>query len=222
MNNGAPKYKRIILKVTGEVFAGPLNFGIDGNTVKAFAQEIKEVKELGCELALVIGGGNIFRGAIASEIGMDRASADTMGMLATVINSLALQDALEKLGVSTRVLSAIEMRQVAEPYIRRRATRHLEKGRVVIFAAGTGNPFFTTDTAASLRAMEIGAQVIFKATRVDGVYSADPEKVPDAVRFDELTYIDVLNRQLAVMDSTAISLCMDNDLPILVFNLMQP
>src|SRR5882724_3949751 len=222
MNNGAPKYKRIILKVTGEIFAGVHNFGIDGNTVKAFAQEIKEVKELGCELALVVGGGNIFRGAIASEIGMDRASADTMGMLATVINSLALQDALEKLGVSTRVLSAIEMRQVAEPYIRRRATRHLEKGRVVIFAGGTGNPYFTTDTTASLRAMEIGAEVIFKATRVDGIFDADPIKNPSAVRFDELTYIDVLNRQLQVMDATAISLCMDNGLPILVFNMMQP
>src|SRR5881397_3610229 len=222
MDNGTPKYKRIILKVTGEVFAGPQQFGIDGKTVKAFAQEIKEVKELGCELALVIGGGNIFRGALASEMGMDRASADTMGMLATVINSLALQDALEKLGVSTRVLSAIEMRQVAEPYIRRRATRHLEKGRVVIFAAGTGNPFFTTDTAASLRAMEIGAQVIFKATRVDGVYDADPMKHPGAVRFEKLSYIDVLNRQLQVMDATAISLCMDNGLPILVFNMMRP
>src|SRR6516225_1654269 len=221
MDNGAPKYKRIILKVTGEVFAGRLNFGIDGNTVKAFAQEIKEVKELGCEIALVIGGGNIFRGAIASEIGMDRASADTMGMLATVINSLALQDALEKLGVSTRVLSAIEMRQVAEPYIRRRATRHLEKGRVVIFAGGTGNPYFSTDTAAALRAMEIGAEVIFKGTRVDGVYDADPEKHPEATRFDELTYIDVLNRNLQVMDSTAISLCMDNGLPILVFNMLE-
>src|SRR5881398_2106459 len=222
MDNGTPKYKRIILKVTGEVFAGPQQFGIDGKTVKAFAQEIKEVKELGCELALVIGGGNIFRGALASEMGMDRASADTMGMLATVINSLALQDALEKLGVSTRVLSALEMRQVAEPYIRRRATRHLEKGRVVIFAGGTGNPYFTTDTAASLRAMEIGAEVIFKATRVDGVYDADPMKHPGARRFDQLSYIDVLNRQLQVMDATAISLCMDNGLPILVFNMMQP
>jgi uridylate kinase len=189
--------------------------------VKAFAQEIKEVKELGCELALVIGGGNIFRGAIASEIGMDRASADTMGMLATVINSLALQDALEKLGVSTRVLSAIEMRQVAEPYIRRRATRHLEKGRIVIFAGGTGNPYFTTDTTASLRAMEVGAEVILKATKVDGVYDADPFKTADARKFDELSYIEVLNRELKVMDSTAISLCMDNNLPIIVFNLME-
>ena len=197
------------------------NFGIDGNTVKAFAQEIKEVKELGCELALVVGGGNIFRGAIASEIGMDRASADTMGMLATVINSLALQDALEKLGVSTRVLSAIEMRQVAEPYIRRRATRHLEKGRVVIFAGGTGNPYFTTDTTASLRAMEVGAEVILKATKVDGVYDADPLKHEGANKFEELSYIEVLNRELKVMDSTAISLCMDNNLPIIVFNLME-
>jgi uridylate kinase len=220
-SNGALKYKRIILKVTGEVFAGAQNFGIDGNTVKAFAQEIKEVKEMGCELAMVVGGGNIFRGAIASEIGMDRASADTMGMLATVINSLALQDALEKFGVSTRVLSAIEMRQVAEPYIRRRATRHLEKGRVVIFAGGTGNPYFTTDTTASLRAMEVGAEVILKATKVDGVYDADPVMHHDAKKFAALSYIEVLNRELKVMDSTAISLCMDNNLPIIVFNLME-
>ena len=221
MNNGGPKYKRIILKVTGEVFAGTGNFGIDGQAIKAFAQEIKEVKELGCELALVIGGGNIFRGAVASEIGMERASADTMGMLATVINSLALQDALEKTGVSTRVLSAIEMRQVAEPYIRRRATRHLEKGRVVIFAGGTGNPYFTTDTTASLRAMEIGAEVILKATKVDGVYDADPFKYEGATKFTELTYIEVLNRQLKVMDLTAISLCMEKELPIIVFNIME-
>ena len=220
MSDTSLKYKRIILKVTGEIFSGEQNFGIDGKTVKAFAQEIKDVKDMGCELALVIGGGNIFRGAIASEIGMDRASADTMGMLATVINSLALQDALEKCGVSTRVLSAIEMRQVAEPYIRRRATRHLEKGRVVIFAGGTGNPYFTTDTTASLRAMEVGAEVILKATKVDGVYDADPVKFPSATKFDELTYIEVLNRELKVMDSTAISLCMDNNLPIIVFNLM--
>jgi uridylate kinase len=176
---------------------------------------------VGCELALVIGGGNIFRGIAGSTLGIDRATGDYMGMLATVINALALQDALEKLDVPTRVLSAIEMQQVAEPYIRRRATRHLEKGRVVIFAAGTGNPFFTTDTAASLRAMEIGAEVIFKATRVDGVYDADPEKHPEATRFEELTYIDVLNRNLQVMDSTAISLCMDNGLPILVFNMLE-
>jgi uridylate kinase len=215
------KYKRIILKVTGEVFAGSQKFGIEGNTVKAFAQEIKEVKEMGCEMALVIGGGNIFRGAVAAEIGMDRASADTMGMLATVINSLALQDALEKIGVSTRVLSAIEMRQVAEPYIRRRATRHLEKGRVVIFAGGTGNPYFTTDTTASLRAMEIGAEVILKATKVEGVYDADPFEHQGATKFEELTYIEVLNKELKVMDSTAISLCMDNQLPIVVFNIME-
>ena len=221
MNHGALKYKRILLKVTGEVFAGPQNFGIDGKTVKAFAQEIKEVKEMGCDLAMVVGGGNIFRGAVASEIGMDRASADTMGMLATVINSLALQDALEHLGVSTRVLSAIEMRQVAEPYIRRRATRHLEKGRVVIFAGGTGNPYFTTDTTASLRAMEVGAEVILKATKVEGVFDADPFQHAGATKFEELTYIEVLNRELKVMDSTAISLCMDNHLPIIVFNLME-
>ncbi len=201
------------------MFAGPLNFGIDAKTVKAFAEEIKEVKEMGCDLAMVVGGGNIFRGAMASEIGMDRASADTMGMLATVINSLALQDALEKLGVSTRVLSAIEMRQVAEPYIRRRATRHLEKGRIVIFAGGTGNPYFTTDTTASLRAMEIGAEVILKATKVDGVYDADPINESGAAKFAEFSYIELLNRGLKVMDSTAISLCMDNDLPIIVFNL---
>ncbi|MPZ75191.1 MAG: UMP kinase [Deltaproteobacteria bacterium] len=221
MNEVKLKYKRIILKVTGEIFAGSQKFGIDGKTVKAFAQEIKDVKEMGCEMALVIGGGNIFRGAVASEIGMDRASADTMGMLATVINSLALQDALEKLGVSTRVLSAIEMRQVAEPYIRRRATRHLEKGRVVIFAGGTGNPYFTTDTTASLRAMEVGAEVILKATKVEGVYDADPFKHEGATKFEELTYIEVLNRELKVMDSTAISLCMDHQLPIIVFNLME-
>ena len=189
-----------------------------------FATELRDVHAVGCELALVIGGGNIFRGLAANKggAGIDRATGDYMGMLATVINALAMQDALEKLGVPTRVQSAIGLHQVAEPYIRRRAVRHLEKGRVVIFAAGTGNPFFTTDTAASLRAMEIGAQVIFKATRVDGVYDADPEQYPDARRFDELTYIDVLNRQLQVMDATAISLCMDNNMPILVFNLMRP
>ncbi len=186
-----------------------------------FAAELRDVHGLGCELALVIGGGNIFRGLSAGTFGIERATADYMGMLATVINALALQNALEKVGVPTRVLSAIEMQQVAEPYIRRRATRHLEKGRVVIFAAGTGNPFFTTDTAASLRAMEIGAQIIFKATRVDGVYSADPEKDPAAVRFEELTYMEVLERQLEVMDATAISLCMGNGLPILVFNMLQ-
>ncbi|HEX9444770.1 MAG TPA: UMP kinase [Candidatus Binatia bacterium] len=215
------KYKRVILKVTGEALGGEEKYGIDSATVRAFAEEIKEVKALGCEMALVIGGGNILRGAQLSEGGMERAAADYMGMLATVINSLALQDALEKLGVSTRVMSAIEMRQVAEPYIRRRATRHLEKGRVVIFAGGTGNPYFTTDTTASLRAMEIGAEVILKATKVPGVYDDDPMKNQNAKMYGRLTYIEVLNKELKVMDSTAISLCMDNHLPIVVFNLME-
>jgi len=196
-------------------------YGINRATIVRMVREVQEVTRLGVEVAVVIGGGNIFRG-LAGSSHIDRATGDYMGMLATVINALALQDALEKADVPTRVLSAIEMQQVAEPYIRRRATRHLEKGRVVIFAAGTGNPFFTTDTAASLRAMEIGAQVIFKATRVDGVYDADPMKHPGAVRFEKLSYIDVLNRQLQVMDATAISLCMDNALPILVFNMMRP
>lgn len=221
MSSATLKYKRVILKVTGEVLAGARGFGIDGKMVQAFAGEIKDVKEMGCEMALVMGGGNIFRGAEAGEWAMERATADTMGMLATVINSLALQDALEKIGVSTRVMSAIEMRQVAEPYIRRRASRHLEKGRVVIFAGGTGNPYFTTDTTASLRAMEIGAEVILKATKVDGVYDADPLKHQGAKRYGELTYIEVLNKELKVMDSTAISLCMDNHLPIVVFNIME-
>ena len=198
-----------------------MGFGIDPDVLAEFASELREVHGLGCELALVIGGGNIFRGLQGAGKGIDRATGDYMGMLATVINALALQDALEKLDVPTRVLSAIEMRAVAEPYIRRRAVRHLEKGRVVIFAAGTGNPFFTTDTAASLRAMEIGAQAIFKATKVDGVYDADPVKVPTAKKIDELTYIEVLSRQLQVMDATAISLCMDNRLPIVVFNMLQ-
>ena len=220
---GARRYRRVLLKLSGEALAGASGYGIDPAVLADFAGELRDVHALGCELALVIGGGNIFRGFPASRrAGIDRATGDYMGMLATVINALALQDALEKLGVPTRVQSAIGLHQVAEPYIRRRAVRHLEKGRVVIFGAGTGNPFFTTDTAASLRAMEIGAEVIFKATRVDGVYDADPEKHPGARRFDELTYIDVLNRQLQVMDATAISLCMDNNMPILVFNLMQP
>jgi uridylate kinase len=215
------KYKRVILKVTGEVLAGAQRYGIDGNMLRSFAEEVKEVKEMGSEIALVIGGGNIFRGAELSEGGIERATADYMGMLATVINSLALQDALEKIGVPTRVMSAIDMRQVAEPYIRRRATRHLEKGRVVIFAGGTGNPYFTTDTTASLRAMEIGAEVILKATKVEGVYDADPLKHQSATKYGELTYIEVLNKELKVMDSTAISLCMDNGLPIVVFNIME-
>lgn len=215
------KYKRVILKVTGEILAGSQKSGIDGQMLGSFAEEIKEVKAIGCEMALVMGGGNIFRGVELSEGGIERATADYMGMLATVINSLALQDALEKIGVATRVMSAIEMRQVAEPYIRRRATRHLEKGRVVIFAGGTGNPYFTTDTTASLRAMEIGAEVILKATKVEGVYDADPFKHRDAKKYGRLTYIEVLSQQLKVMDSTAVSLCMDNRLPIVVFNIME-
>jgi uridylate kinase len=215
------RYRRVLLKISGEALAGGAGFGIDADAVGTFAREIQEVHELGCELALVVGGGNIFRGLAGSAFGVDRATGDYMGMLATVINSLALQNALEKLGVSTRVQSAIAIQEVAEPYIRRRATRHLEKGRVVIFGAGTGNPYFSTDTAAALRAMEIGAEVILKATKVDGVYSADPAKYPDAVRYRELAYIDVLNRELKVMDSTAISLCMDNALPVIVFNLLE-
>ena len=217
----AGTYHRVLLKISGEALAGAGGYGIDQQVLVGFAAQLRDVHAAGCELALVIGGGNIFRGTTGGALGIDRATGDYKGMLATVINALALQDALEKLSVPTRVLSAIEMQEIAEPYIRRRATRHLEKGRVVIFAAGTGNPFFTTDTAASLRAMEIGAEVIFKGTRVDGVYDADPEKHPEATRFDELTYIDVLNRNLQVMDSTAISLCMDNGLPILVFNMLE-
>jgi len=216
------RYRRVLLKISGEALAGNAGFGISADAVGTFAREIQEVHGLGCELALVIGGGNIFRGLAGSAFGVDRATGDYMGMLATVINSLALQNALEKLGVSTRVQSAIAIQEVAEPYIRRRATRHLEKGRVVIFGAGTGNPYFSTDTAAALRAMEIGAEVILKATKVDGVYSADPAKQADAVRYRELAYIDVLNRELKVMDSTAISLCMDNALPVIVFNLLEP
>lgn len=214
-----PRYQRILLKLSGEALAGKQGYGIDPDIIRGIATEIREVVDLGVQLAIVIGGGNIFRGVAASSMGMDRASADYMGMLATVMNSLALQDALEKAGVITRVQSAIEMQEIAEPYIRRRAVRHLEKGRVVIFGAGTGNPFFTTDTAASLRAIEIGAEIILKATKVDGVYDSDPAKNDDAVKFDELTYLDVLKRGLQVMDSTATSLCMDNELPILVFDL---
>lgn len=212
-------YKRVLLKLSGEALAGDQGYGIDPHTIKAIADEVKEVIACGVQLALVIGGGNIFRGLAASSKGMDRASADYMGMLATMINSLAMQDALEKAGVDTRVQSAIAMQEVAEPYIRRRAIRHLEKGRVVIFGAGTGNPYFTTDTAASLRAMEIGADVILKGTKVDGVYSADPKKDPEAQKFTSLSYIDVLKKGLQVMDATAISLCMDNSLPIVVFDL---
>lgn len=213
------KYRRILLKLSGEALAGDLGYGIDPDVISRLAAEIKEVVDLHVEVALVIGGGNIFRGVAASSKGMDRASADYLGMLATVMNSLAMQDALEKLGVVTRVQTALGMQAVAEPYIRRRAVRHLEKGRVVIFAAGTGNPYFTTDTAASLRAMEIGAEVILKATRVDGVYSADPRKDKNATRFSRLTYIEVLRLGLQVMDATATSLCMDYNLPIIIFDL---
>jgi uridylate kinase len=216
-----PAYRRIVLKLSGEALAGSQGFGIDPPVLDRIGEEVRDVTDLGVQVAIVIGGGNIFRGVAASAAGMDRATADYMGMLATVINALALQDALEKAGVQTRVLSAIEMRAVAEPYIRRRAIRHLEKGRVVIFAAGTGNPFFTTDTAGALRAVEIGADAIIKATKVDGVYSADPKRDPAAKRLDRLTYIEVLNRGLGVMDTTAISLCMDNKLPIVVFDLME-
>jgi len=213
-----PYYKRVLLKLSGEALGGEQGYGIDPNTITTIAREVKQVVELGVQLSLVIGGGNIFRGLAASSKGMDRASADYMGMLATMINSLALQDALEKVGVDTRVQSAIAMAEVAEPYIRRRAIRHLEKGRVVIFGAGTGNPYFTTDTAASLRAMEIGADVILKGTKVDGVYSADPKKDPSATKYVSLTYLEVLRKGLQVMDATAISLCMDNSLPIIVFD----
>jgi uridylate kinase len=218
----SPRFKRILLKLSGEALMGEGKYGISPKVLQQIAQEIHEVIELGVEVGVVIGGGNIFRGVSASTEGMDRASADYMGMLATVINALALQDSLEKLGVFTRVQSAIDMQQLAEPYIRRRAVRHLEKGRVVIFAAGTGNPYFTTDTAASLRAMEIHADVILKATKVDGIYSADPVKDPSATKYKTLTYLDVLKKNLKVMDSTAISLCMDNNLPIIVFDLGQP
>jgi uridylate kinase len=216
---GRPLYRRIVLKLSGEALAGDQGYGIDPPVLDRVGAEIREVIDLGVQVAIVIGGGNIFRGIAASAAGMDRATADYMGMLATIINALALQDALEKASLQTRVLSAIEMRAVAEPYIRRRAIRHLEKGRVVIFAAGTGNPFFTTDTAGALRAVEIGADVIVKATKVDGIYSADPKKDPTARRIERVSYIEVLNQGLGVMDTTAISLCMDNKLPIVVFDL---
>lgn len=217
-----PVYKRILLKLSGEALAGKQGTGISTATIKQIAQDVAEAYKAGVQIGLVIGGGNIYRGVAASAEGMDRASADYMGMLATCINSLALQDALEKAGVPTRVQTAIEMAEIAEPYIRRRAIRHLEKHRVVIFGAGTGNPFFTTDTAASLRAMEINAEVIMKATKVDGIYDKDPTKHSDAVKFDKISYIDVLNRGLQVMDSTAISMCMDNKLPIITFDLNEP
>lgn len=213
------RFKRVLLKLSGEALQGDQGYGISPSVLEDIANEIHEVYELGLELALVIGGGNIFRGLKASASGMDRASADYMGMLATVMNALAMQDALERAGVPTRVLSAIEMNAVAEPYIRRRAMRHMEKRRVVIFGAGTGNPFFTTDTAASLRSMEIGAQVLLKGTKVDGVYDCDPVTNPNAKKFEQLSYMDVLKRGLKVMDSTAVSLCMDNDMPLVVFDL---
>jgi uridylate kinase len=217
-----PIYDRVLLKLGGESLAAENGgFGIDQKALNRIAVEVAEAKDMGVEIAIVIGGGNILRGATASSLGMERVTADYMGMLATVINSLALQNALESNNVPTRVLTALEIRQVAEPYVRRRAIRHLEKGRVVIFAAGTGNPYFTTDTAASLRAIEIEAQVIFKATKVDGVYSADPMKDSTATKFTELTYIDLLNKGLKVMDSTSVSLCMDNKLPMVIFNVEQ-
>lgn len=215
----SPAYKRIVLKISGEALQGKLGYGVDPKVARSIAEEIKGVRGLGVEVACVIGAGNIFRGLQASRAGMDRATADYIGMLATIINSLVLQDALEKSGVPTRVQSALEIHQLAEPYIRRRAVRHLEKGRVVIFAAGTGNPYFTTDTAAALRAIEIGAEVILKATKVDGVYDRDPVKDKRARKFERLDYLEVLKRRLQVMDATAISLCMDNHLPIVVFNL---
>ena len=213
-----PVYRRVVLKLSGEALAGSVGYGIDPPVLERIAAEIRDVVDLGVEIAIVIGGGNIFRGIAASAAGMDRATADYMGMLATIINALALQDALEKADLQTRVLSAIEMRAVAEPYIRRRAIRHLEKGRVVIFAAGTGNPFFTTDTAGALRAIEIGADAIIKATKVDGIYSSDPKADASAERLPRATYIEVLSRRLRVMDTTAISLCMENALPIIVFD----
>jgi uridylate kinase len=220
-NGSSPVYRRILLKLSGEAFARSSSGAIDTETVYRIANEIKEVAQAGVQVACVVGGGNIWRGKSAAHANMDRSTADYMGMLATVINGLALQDALEDIGVVTRVQTAISMHQVAEPYIRRRAIRHLEKGRVVIFAAGTGNPYFTTDTTAALRALEIGAEAILKATQVDGVYNADPKKDPTAVRFEKLDYLEVLQRGLEVLDNTALTLCMDNRLPIVVFELMR-
>lgn len=217
-----PKYKRVVLKLSGEALAGEAGFGINPAVIQSVAEQVKEVSELDVEVAVVVGGGNIWRGKIGSEMGMDRATADYMGMLATVMNSMALQDSLEQQGIETRVQTSIEMRQIAEPYIRRRAIRHLEKGRVVIFAAGTGNPYFSTDTTAALRAAEIEAEVILMAkNNVDGVYSADPKLEKDAVKYVELSYLDVIKEGLAVMDSTASSLCMDNDIPLIVFSVTE-
>src|SRR5271155_3802279 len=219
---GAPVYERLVLKLSGESLSGPQESGIHAETIQGIAKEVKGVQELGVQVAIMVGGGNIFRGTRQKDLSIDRATGDYMGMLATVLNGLAMQDALEKCGCNTRLMSAIEMHQVAEPFIRRRAARHLEKLRVVIFAAGTGNPYFSTDTAAALRAMEIKAQVILKATRVDGIYDADPEKVKTAKMIERITYLDVLQKGLSVMDSTAISLCMDNKMPIVVFNMNVP
>jgi uridylate kinase len=218
----APKYKRVLLKLSGEALMGEQSFGIDPKMLQYVAREIKQIHDLGVEIAVVVGGGNIFRGVKASSFGMERTSADHMGMLATVLNSLALQDALEKRGMQTRVQTAISMHEVAEPYILRRALRHLEKGRIVIFAAGTGNPYFTTDTAAVLRAQEIHAQILLKATKVDGLYDADPVQDPNAQFIETISYMQVLEKQLRAMDMTAISLAMDNDLPLVIFNLKQP
>jgi uridylate kinase len=217
-----PKFRRVLIKLSGEGLMGTREYGLDATTVSRVAEEIRAVVEMGIQVCLVIGGGNIFRGLSGAAAGMERTSADYMGMLATVINSLAMQNALERIGLQTRVQSAIPMSTVCEPYIRRRASRHMEKGRVVIFAAGTGNPFFTTDTAAALRAVEMKCDLVVKATQVDGVYSADPRKVPDAVRYDSLTFMDVLANELEVMDATAIALCRENNLPIMVFNLHEP
>jgi uridylate kinase len=216
------QFKRVLIKLSGEALTDSIKYGVDPEVLQSISTQIKELHGLGAEITIVVGGGNFFRGMAASAKGMDRATADTIGMLATVMNSLALQDSLESLGVNTRVQTAITMQEVAEPYIRRRAIRHLEKGRVVIFAAGTGMPFFSTDTAAALRAVEVGAEAILKATKVDGVYDSDPKLNPKAKMFTELSYIDVLNKGLKVMDSTAVSLCMDNELPIIVFNLTRP
>lgn len=221
MQAAAPKYRRVLLKISGEAFSGD-ETGVDVHTTEDMARQIAEINRDGVSVAVVVGGGNIWRGKVHEEAGMDRATADYMGMLATVINALALQDALERIGVPSRVQTAIAMHQIAEPYIRRRAIRHLEKGRVVIFAAGTGNPYFTTDTTAALRAVEVGAEAILKATKVDGIYTADPKKHPEATRFEQLAYLEVLQRGLEVMDNTALTLCMDNNLPIVVFDMAAP
>jgi uridylate kinase len=221
LQTAAPKYRRVLLKISGEAFSGT-ETGVDVHTTEDMARQIAEVHRDGVSVAVVVGGGNIWRGKVHEEAGMERATADYMGMLATVINALALQDALERIGVPSRVQTAIAMHQIAEPYIRRRAIRHLEKGRVVIFAAGTGNPYFTTDTTAALRAVEVGAEAILKATKVDGIYTADPKKHPDAKRFEQLAYLEVLQRGLEVMDNTALTLCMDNNLPIVVFDMGVP